>query len=385
MTRSPERPSGPLAGMRVIEMAGLAPGPFCAMLLADLGADVVTIDRAAWVRGDAEAPDTLRRGRRSVAVDLKHPEGPGIVLRLLEEADVFIEGFRPGVMERLGLGPDVCLAANPALVYGRMTGWGQDGPLAAVAGHDIDYIAVAGALHPMGRRGEPPVPPLNLLGDFGGGGMLLALGLLAALWERRLSGRGQVVDAAMVDGAALLMTMIHEQAAAGFWRPERGANYIDTGSHFYDTYETADGRYVAVGAIEDQFYARLLAALGLDAEDLPAQWDRDHWPELRERFAAVFKSRTRDEWCRLLEGTETCFAPVLTLDEAPHHPHLVARGTFTEVDGAVVPAPAPRFSRTPGPTPTPAPKAGEHTDELLAACGYAAEAIQALRERGAVA
>jgi alpha-methylacyl-CoA racemase len=376
---------GPLAGLRVVEMAGLAPGPFCAMVLADLGAEVVTVDRAAWVRGDGEAPDTLRRGRRSIAVDLKHPDGPAVVLRLLEEADVFIEGFRPGVMERLGLGPDVCLAANPALVYGRMTGWGQDGPLAPVAGHDIDYIAVAGALHPMGRAGEPPVPPLNLLGDFGGGGMLLAVGILAALFERRTSGRGQVVDAAMVDGAALLMTMIHEQRAQGFWRPERGANYIDTGGHFYDTYETADGRYVAIGAIEDQFYARLLEALGLDREDLPDQWDRSRWPELRERFAAVFRSRTRDEWCRLLEGTETCFAPVLDLEEAPRHPHLVARQTFMELDGAVVPAPAPRFGRTPGPAPMPGPKAGEHTDEVLATAGYPTEAIQRMREDGTVA
>jgi alpha-methylacyl-CoA racemase len=376
---------GPLAGLRVVEMAGLAPGPFCAMVLADLGAEVVTVDRAAWVRGDGEAPDTLRRGRRSIAVDLKHPDGPAVVLRLLEEADVFIEGFRPGVMERLGLGPDVCLAANPALVYGRMTGWGQDGPLAPVAGHDIDYIAVAGALHPMGRAGEPPVPPLNLLGDFGGGGMLLAVGILAALFERRTSGRGQVVDAAMVDGAALLMTMIHEQRAQGFWRPERGANYIDTGGHFYDTYETADGRYVAIGAIEDQFYARLLEALGLDREDLPDQWDRSRWPELRERFAAVFRSRTRDEWCRVLEGTETCFAPVLDLEEAPRHPHLVARQTFMELDGAVVPAPAPRFGRTPGPAPMPGPKAGEHTDEVLTAAGYPTEAIQRMREDGTVA
>jgi alpha-methylacyl-CoA racemase len=366
-------------------MAGLAPGPFGAMMLADLGADVLTVDRAAWVHGEGEAPDTLRRSRRSVAVDLKHPDGPGVVLRLLATADVLIEGFRPGVMERLGLGPDVCLAANPTLVYARMTGWGQDGPLAPVAGHDIDYIALAGALHPIGREGQPPVPPLNLLGDFGGGGMLLAVGILAALWERRSSGRGQVVDAAMVDGAALLMTMIHEQRAQGFWRPERAANYIDTGSHFYDTYETADGRYVAVGAIEDQFYQRLLGALGLDGADLPDQWDRARWPELRARFAALFRTRTRDEWCDLLEGTETCFAPVLDLDEAPRHPHIVARRTFMDLDGAVVPAPAPRFDRTPGPVPTPGPKAGEHTDDVLAAAGYAAEEIRRLRDRGAVA
>ena len=385
MNQDPRFPTGPLARLRVVEMAGLAPGPFCAMMLADLGADVVCVDRVAWVHGGSGAPDTLRRGRRSIAVDLKHPDGVAVVRRLLERADVLIEGYRPGVMERLGLGPDVCLELNPALVYGRMTGWGQDGPLAAVAGHDIDYVALAGALRPIGRPGTPPVPPLNLVGDFGGGGMLLAVGILSALIERARSGRGQVVDAAMVDGAALLMTMIYEQRALGTWADERGANYIDGGAHFYDTYETADGRYVAVGAIEEQFYSCLLEVMGLDPAGLPDQWDRKRWPEMRARFAAVFRTRTRDEWCALLEAKEACFAPVLDLDEAPAHPHLVARRTFMDVDGAAVPAPAPRFSRSTAGPPPPAPKFGAHTHEVLAAAGFSDEEIAAFRAAGAIA
>jgi alpha-methylacyl-CoA racemase len=330
---------GPLHGIRVLEIASLAPAPFGCMILADLGAEVLRVDRTS---GGGLGPP-LGRGRRSVAVDLKHPDGPAAVLRLVESADVLVEGFRPGVAERIGIGPQPCLARNPRLVYARMTGWGQDGPLAPRAGHDINYIAVAGALEPIGRAGERPVPPLNLVGDFGGGGMLLAVGVLAALVERERSGAGQVVDAAMVDGAALLTTFLHGMRNGGMWSHPRGENLLDGGAPFYDTYETADGRYVAVGAIEPQFYAALLAGLGLAGEELPAQQDRSGWPVLRERFAAVFACRTRDEWASLFADTDACVTPVLAPDEAAAHPHNAARGVF--VDGA--PAPAPRFSRTP--------------------------------------
>jgi alpha-methylacyl-CoA racemase len=340
---------GPLAGVRVVELAGIGPGPFCAMLLADLGADVLRVDRPAASRPGW--PTVLARGRRSVAVDLKHPDGAGVVLDLVAAADALVEGFRPGVAERLGIGPDACLARNPRLVYGRVTGWGQQGPWRLAAGHDIDYVALAGALHPIGQAGGPPVPPLNLLGDFGGGGMLLALGVVAALLEAGRSGTGQVVDAAMVDGAALLTTQFHELLAAGLWREERGANLLDGGAPFYGVYETADGRHLAVGALEPQFWAELLRRLGLDAGDLPAQLDRDGWPLLRARLAALFRTRTRDEWSELLAGTDACVTPVLGLAEAPAHPHNRARGTFVDVGGVVQPAPAPRFSR-PASTPT---------------------------------
>jgi alpha-methylacyl-CoA racemase len=326
----------------------------------------------------------LARGRRSVAVDLKHPDGPGVVLDLAAAADALVEGFRPGVAERLGIGPDPCLARNPRLVYGRVTGWGQDGPWRLAAGHDIDYVALAGALHPIGQAGGPPVPPLNLVGDFGGGGMLLALGVVAALLEAARSGRGQVVDAAMVDGAALLTTQFHELLAAGLWREERGANLLDGGAPFYGVYETADGRHLAVGALEPQFWAELVERLGLDAADLPAQLDRDRWPELRQRLEALFRTRTRDEWCELLAGTDACVAPVLGLGEAPAHPHNRARGTFVDVGGVVQPAPAPRFSRTPTGPPRPPASPGEHTDQALADWGVAPDEVARLRAAGAI-
>ena len=382
---------GPLAGIKVVELAGIGPGPYGAMLLADLGADVVRIDRSSGVGAmgpaDPSTPpsDVLSRGRRSVAVDLKHPDGVAAVLDLVAEADVLVEGFRPGVMERLGLGPDVCLERNPKLVYARMTGWGQEGPYAPAAGHDINYIALAGALEPLGRAGQQPTPPINLVGDFGGGGMLLAFGVCAALVEAGRSGQGQVIDAAMVDGAASLMTMIWAFKHMGIWGPERGTNMLDTGAHFYDTYETSDGRYVSIGSIEPQFYAELLRLTGLEGEDLPRQMDKDAWPTLKERFAAIFRQKTRDEWCEIMEHTDVCFAPVLTMDEAPTHPHIAERGTFTEVAGLVQPAPAPRFSRTPGEIRRPPAHAGQHTDEVLAEWGMSADRIAALREAGAIA
>jgi alpha-methylacyl-CoA racemase len=379
---------GPLEGVRVIEIAGIGPGPFAAMLLSDLGADVVRVDRAQSATGAQPGPppgDLLNRGRRSVGVDLKHPRGVETVLRLVESADVLLEGFRPGVMERLGLGPDVCTARNPRLVYGRMTGWGQEGPLAQAAGHDINYIALAGALHPIGRRGEKPLPPLNLVGDFGGGGLMLAFGVVCALVERARSGRGQVIDAAMVDGAAVLMTMMHGFRHLGVWSDERGTNLLDTGAHFYDTYETKDGKHVAIGSIEPQFYAELLRLTGLEAEALPRQMDRSQWPALKERFAAIFRTRTRDEWCELMEGSDVCFAPVLSMGEAYEHPHNVARSTFVEMAGKLQPAPAPRFSRTPGAISGPPAHIGEHTDAVLRERGFSAAEIAELREAKAVA
>ncbi len=374
---------GPLQGVRVVEVAGIGPGPFCAMLLADMGAEVVRVDRPA--SSPATYPYVLARGRRSVAVDLKHPSGAGVVLRLAGSADVLLEGFRPGVAERLGIGPDACLARNPRLVYGRMTGWGQDGPLAGTAGHDINYVALAGALHPIGRAGEAPVPPLNLVGDFGGGGLLLAFGVVCALLEARGSGRGQVVDAAVLDGAALLMTVFHELAAVGLWRWERGANLLDGGAPFYGVYETSDGGYVSVGALEPGFYRQLLERLGIaEARDLPDQADQERWPELRERFAAVIRARSRDEWCRLAEGGDACLTPVLSPAEAPAHPHNRQRGTFVDTPEGPRPAPAPRFSRTPCAPPGPAPVPGQHTDAALADWGFTAEELAGLREAGAI-
>ncbi len=379
---------GPLTGVRVIEIAGIGPGPFCAMMLADMGADVVRVDRASAVRGgDPDRPplDLLNRGRRSVGVDLKLPEGVETVLALVESADALLEGFRPGVAERLGIGPEDCLARNPSLVYGRMTGWGQDGPYASAAGHDLNYIALAGALHGIGRQGEPPVPPLNLVGDFGGGGMYLAYGMVCALLEARTSGQGQVVDAAMVDGAASLMTAFFGMAFSGFWSEQRGTNMLDTGAHFYNVYETADGRYISLGPIEPQFYAELRERLGLQGPEWDQQMDRSRWSDLKEKLAAAVAQRTRDEWCELLEGTDTCFAPVLSLAEAPEHDHNRERGTFTEVAGVVQPAPAPRFSRTSGAIRRPPPHAGQHTDEILAEQGLGPDAIAALRESRVVA
>ncbi|MCC6766490.1 MAG: CoA transferase [Deltaproteobacteria bacterium] len=379
---------GPLSGIRIVELVGIGPGPFACMLLADLGADVIRVDRAQNVSGgDPESPpaDLLARGRRSIGVDLKSPAGVETVLRLVEKADVLIEGFRPGVMERLGLGPDVCAKRNPRLVYGRMTGWGQEGPLAHAAGHDINYISLTGALHAIGRSGEVPVPPLNLVGDFGGGTMYLVMGVLAALVERQASGKGQVVDAAMTDGAASLMTIFYGIKAIGFWKDERGVNMLDSGAHFYDVYETKDGRYVSIGSIEPQFYQLLLKHTGLAGEELPVQFDRDQWPALKERMAAIFRTKTRDEWCAIMENTDVCFAPVLSMSEAPRHPHNAARGTFTEVKGVVQPAPAPRFSRTPGAIQCPPAHPGQHTDEALADWGFSAADIAKLREAKAIA
>ncbi len=377
---------GPLSGIRILEFAGIGPGPFCAMMLADMGAEVLRIDRAGAVTGATDEPhwDIMQRGRRSVALDLKNPEAVATALRMIERADALIEGFRPGVMERLGLSPDVCLARNPRLVYGRMTGWGQEGPIAHAAGHDINYIALAGTLAPIGRRGQRPTPPLNLVGDFGGGGMLLAFGIACALTERATSGKGQVVDAAMVDGAAILMTMIHSMRQAGLWKEERAANLIDTGAHFYDTFETADGKYVSIGSIEPQFYAELIEKIGLAGEDLPRQSDRAQWPAMKERIEKIFKTKTRAQWCEIMEGSDVCFAPVLEMSEAPHHPHNKARQTFVEFAGKTHPAPAPRFSRTPPQIGSAPAHAGEHTDAALADWGFAAPEIAKLREAGAI-
>jgi alpha-methylacyl-CoA racemase len=374
---------GPLAGVRVVELAGIGPGPFCAMLLADMGAEVLRVDRPAAAAGPW--PPLLTRGRRSVAVDLKHPEGPKVVLRLADAADVLLEGFRPGVAERLGIGPDACLARNPRLVYGRMTGWGQDGPLRASAGHDINYLALAGALHPLGRPGEPPHPPLNLLGDYGGGGMLLAFGVACALLEAGRSGRGQVVDAAVLDGGALLTTVLHELAGLGLWRWERGTNLLDGGAPFYDVYETADGGHVALGALEPAFFGELLVLLGLDGEeDLPAQFDRERWPELRRRIAAAVKRRSRDEWAALAGAGDACLTPVLSPTEAAEHPHNRERGVFAATPDGPRPAPAPRFSRTPAGPPGPNPAPGEHTGTALPDWGFTPEEVAALRGTGAI-
>ncbi|MBK1658945.1 CaiB/BaiF CoA transferase family protein [Paracraurococcus ruber] len=373
---------GPLQGLRIIEFAGIGPGPFCGMVLADLGAEVLRIDRKDGPPGARE--DFTGRGRRSVTLDLKSPAAVEAALRLVERADALIEGFRPGVMERLGLGPETCLGRNPRLVYGRMTGWGQEGPLAQAAGHDMNYIALTGALWSIGRPGERPVPPLNLVGDYGGGGMLLAMGLLAGLLHARGTGQGQVVDAAMVDGAALLMAPIYAMKARGRWGNERGANMLDGAAPWYDTYECADGRFLSVGPIEPQFFALLCQKLGLDAKDFPDRMDPAAWPALKARLTAIFRTRTRDDWCALLEGTDACVAPVLDMEEAPNHPHNAARGTFLARDGVVQPAPAPRFSATPvmaGRTP---PLRGEDTDAVLTDAGFAEAEIAALREQGAI-
>ncbi len=379
--------SGPLAGVKVLELAGIGPGPFCGMLLADMGADVLRIDRLQGA--DLGLPlepkyEIMGRGRRSLALDLKKPEAIETVLALAARADALIEGFRPGVTERLGLGPEACFARNPRLVYGRITGWGQDGPLAQAAGHDINYIALTGALHAIGRKGGAPVPPLNLVGDFGGGGMVLAFGIACALFEARGSGQGQVIDAAMTEGAANLMAMFYGRMAAGHWRDARGVNVLDSGAPWYDTYETADGKYVAIGSIEARFYAELLVRLGLDASTLPGQFEFARWPELRAAFAAAFKKKTRDEWCTEMEGSDVCFAPVLTIAEAAQHPHNQARKAFIEVNGVSQPAPAPRFSRTPGAVARGAPRRGEGGAQALADWGFSQTEIEAIRANGAV-
>ncbi len=378
---------GPLTGTTIIELAGIGPGPFAGMMLSDMGATVIRIDRAQNVRGgDPTQPpkDVLARGRQSIGVDLKSPEGVEVVLRLVESADALFEGFRPGVTERLGLGPNDCLARNPKLVYGRMTGWGQDGPYAMAAGHDINYIALAGALEPIGRRGEGPTPPLNLVGDFGGGGMFLAFGIVCALLEAKNSGKGQVVDAAMVDGAATLMSMFHSFTAMGIHKPERGTNLLDTGAPFYDVYKCSDGKYVSIGSIEPQFYAELRKLAALDGADWDAQMDSSQWPALKEKMAAVIAAKTRDEWCAIMEHSDVCFAPVLSLAEAPKHPHNVARGTFNESSGFTQPSPAPRFSRTSGEIQGPAKHAGQDTDAVLSSAGFTTDEIASLKTSGAV-
>ncbi len=379
---------GTLNGVKIVEFGGIGPPPMCAMLLADMGADVLRIDRTQPSGlGFAVPPrfSVMDRSRRSVAIDLKQPEGIEATRRLLDQADALIEGFRPGVMERLGLGPDACLERNPSLVYGRVTGWGQTGPLAHAAGHDINYIALTGAANAIGRRGQPPTPPLNLIGDFGGGALYLALGIVAALYEAQNSGLGQVVDAAMVDGAASLMASIYGLYAAGMINDRRGENLVDSGSHFYDVYATADGKFISIAAIEAKFYAELLQRLGLEDEALADQMDREHWPVLTERLAKLFRTKTRQEWCDILEGTDVCFAPVLSFDEAPHHPHNKTRETFIEIDGVVQPAPAPRFSRTPSEVQRPPAAAGEHTEAGLLDWGFAQEEIEQLRQAGAIA
>ena len=378
---------GPLTGTRVIEMAGIGPAPFCAMMLADMGAEVIRVDRREKADlGIVRAPafEVMNRGRRTIALDIKKPEAVSIVKQLVRDADAIIEGFRPGVMERLGLGPEVLAEINPRLVFGRMTGFGQDGPMAQRAGHDINYIALAGVLHHLGRAGERPVHPLNLVGDFGGGGMYLAFGVVCALLEAGRSGKGQVVDAAMVDGAASLMAMFHGMWSEGIWREARGTNMLDTGAPWYDVYETKDGLWVSIGSIEKRFYADLLERLGLANEKLPAQHDRAGWPLLRERFTGIFKSRTRAEWEAVFEGSDACFAPVLAISEVTGHPHNAMRNTFVTRDGVQQPAPAPRFSRTAPELGEPSKAAGADTADVLAAAGYSAEEIARLREAGVV-
>jgi alpha-methylacyl-CoA racemase len=373
--------SGPLSGLKIVEFAGIGPGPFCGMLLSDLGADVVRVDRKG--SGRASPADVTSRGRRSVALDLKSPDAIEAVLKLLESADGLIEGFRPGVMERLGLGPDVVLARNPKLVFGRMTGWGQTGPYAKAAGHDMNYIAITGALHAIGTE-DKPVPPLNLVGDFGGGALYLAFGLMAGIISARETGKGQVIDCAMSDGAASLMAMFYGFKGAGIWKDERRSNLLDGGAHFYDTYQCADGKWISIGSIEPQFYALLLEKTGITDPEFANQMDRSAWPSLKAKLQDVLRTRTQAEWCAIMDATDICFAPVLDLEEAPKHAHNVARETFVTVEGVVQPAPAPRFSATPGAIQGPPPKIGAHNDEALTDWGFTAAEVAALKEKGAL-
>ena len=374
---------GPLKGIKVIEMAGIGPGPFCAMMLSDMGAEVIRVDRLAH-KGSGHKANVLNRGRRSIAVDLKNPEGVATVQRLIDGADVVIEGFRPGVMERLGLGPDACLKRNSRLVFGRMTGWGQDGPLALAAGHDINYISIGGALGAMGYADRPPAPPLNLVGDFGGGAMYLLAGVLAALVERGTSGKGQVIDAAMTDGTASLLSPFYGMMAMGMWTKERMDNRLDGGAHYYGSYACADGKFISIGSIEPQFYALLLELCEIDDPEFAKQNDKQHWASLRGKLEALFITQPRDHWCALLEGTDVCFAPVLDLQEAPTHPHNVARQSFVEIDGVTQPAPAPRCSRTPSSEHAPAAIAGEHSEAILNDWGFNSSEISALKQGGAI-
>ena len=378
---------GPLSGIRIIEIAGIGPGPFCGMMLADHGAEVIRVDRAPAAPALFGAPekDVLNRSRTGIGVNLKDPEGTALVRRLCRSADGLIEGFRPGVMERLGLGPDVLLNDNPKLVYGRMTGWGQSGPYSHTAGHDINYIALSGALHAIGRAGEKPLPPINLVGDFGGGGMMLAFGMVAALLKARESGTGQVVDCAMTEGSAVLMSMMYSMRSSGHWSDERGSNIIDSGAHFYDTYETSDGEFISLGAVEPQFYRQLLELLGLSNDDeFRAQMDQRRWPRLKDRLTVLFKTRTRDEWCGVFEGTDACFAPVMSMSEAPAHAHNAARKAFLEIDGVVQPAPAPRYSATPTHAPTAMMSGETVTAKLLGDIGYSANEVAKMRSTGII-
>ncbi|HEY8604236.1 CaiB/BaiF CoA-transferase family protein [Tsuneonella suprasediminis] len=385
----PAARGGPLSGIRIVEFAGIGPGPFCGMMLADHGAEVIRIDRASGDRGGSMPitnADVLARGRKSIALNLKTAEGVALARKLCASADGIIEGFRPGVMERLGLGPEELLSDNPKLVYGRMTGWGQTGPYAPYAGHDINYIALAGALAHYGRSGDKPTPPINMVGDFGGGGMMLAFGMVSALLNVARGGEGQVIDCAMTDGTAILMAMIHGMKNMGVWSEDLGANMLDTGAHFYDTYETADGKFVSIGSIEPQFYAELRRVAGLaDDADFDAQHDRAKWGVLKDKLTALFRSKTRAEWDALMEHTDICYAPVLTMSEAAGHPHNVARGTFFDGAGGKQPAPAPRYSHTATDTPAPAPMPGDHSDEILETLGIDAAERAALREAGTVA
>ena len=380
--------AGPLSGYRIIEIAGIGPGPFCAMLFADMGAEVIRVERAQAVRPGASGTimDVSVRSRKNIAIDLKNPEGVEALLKLVEKADAIIEGFRPGVMERLGVGPDACLARNPKIVFGRMTGWGQDGPYAQAAGHDINYISLAGALAHYGREGQDPTPPLNMVGDFGGGGMFLAYGVVCALLEAQKSGKGQVVDTAMVDGTAILMSMFWGMKQAGVYDEDRpGTNLLDTGAHFYDAYRTKDGKYVSFGSIEPQFYAEMLQKLGLENDpEFARQMDKSAWPNLKKRMREIIAGRTRDEWNAIFEMSDVCYAPVLTMSEAAQHPHNVARNAFLDIDGLTQPAPAPRFSRTVPATPTPGAHPGQNTREVLTAWGLPAGEVDALIDKGAV-
>ena len=375
---------GPLQGLKIIEMAGIGPGPFCGMVLADLGAEVIRVDRASAI-GSGSREEPANRGKKSIAIDLKSSEGVEVVLKLVENSDAIFEGFRPGVMERLGLGPEVCQKRNKKLVYGRMTGWGQTGPLADAAGHDINYISLSGALAAIGRPGSPPVPPLNLIGDFGGGGMLLALGLVSALLEAKSSGEGQIVDAAMTDGSALLMTMLYSMQHSGFWKAEMGSNLLDGGAHFYDTYECCDGKFISIGSIEPQFYKLLCEIANLDDSTFGDQMKRDTWQEKKESIKEIFLNKSRDEWCELTEGTDVCFAPVLDMTEAPLHPHNKARETFIEMEGVTQPAPAPRFSRTEPKVSSAPALVGEHSQEILEDLGLSSQEIDELKSTKAVA
>ncbi len=378
---------GPLQGLTIIEIAGIGPGPFAAMMLADMGAEVIRVARpnGGMLSGEGEPRlDFLNRGKRSICMNLKEPQAVQTVLDMLPRADAILEGNRPGVMEKLGLGPDECLARNPALVYGRMTGWGQEGPWSQTAGHDLNYVALSGALHGIGRAGEKPAVPLNLVGDFGGGGLLLAYGMVCALLEAKNSGKGQVVDAAMIDGAATLMSSTFGAFQAGFHSDTRGTNLLDSGSHFYEVYETADNKYISLGSIEPQFYAALLEKLGDDAEPFQNQWDMGNWPQLKEQMAAIIKRKTRDEWDAIFEGVDVCYAPVLSMSEVRHHPHHQARGSFVDDGQFWQPAPAPRFSRTKGEIRGPAVPAGTHSNEILQEFGFSEEQIAAMLAAGAV-